>query len=354
MDKRREAFHPVSWTVWLIGALVPALVTRNPFYLTLMLMAASLVYIAVGRSSPLYSSWHILLKTGLILAAFGAILNPLTVHIGEHVLFTLPSLQLKAGGTVFLEIGGKMTLEALSYGLVNGLSLALILLIFAAFNLGADHYRLLRAIPFHQTGVVMSIAFTFVPQMVASLRRIREAQTIRGHRFRSLRDIIPLVIPLLVSALEKAIQLAESMEARGFSYAGSASEERFGMAQQAMLGMAFFAILGGLAGRALFPGKGQWMGTAAMALGLGVLLLSLRRMAKGRKRSHYRRDQWRREDILITAISGVVLAGFGMAWALRESTLWFYPYPSFHLPGVNPWLAVLSALTATPAIIRGS
>ena len=68
----------------------------------------------------------------------------------------------------------------------------------------------------HGVGVVTGIAVGFVPQMVTSWQAIREAQQVRGHKVRGVRDVLPLVMPLLVTALERARQLAESMEARGF------------------------------------------------------------------------------------------------------------------------------------------
>ena len=115
-------------------------------------------------------------------------------------------------------VGGPITLEVVIAGAVSGLMLLTILVVFAAFNSVVDHYQLLRATPafLFQAGVIISIAITFVPQMVISAREIRQAQRIRGHRFRGIRDLLPLVIPLLANSLERAIQLAETMEARGF------------------------------------------------------------------------------------------------------------------------------------------
>lgn len=356
--KGQGGFHPLSWGLWLLGALVPALVARNPFYVVLMLIASSLVYLVTSRDSPLGSSWSLLLKTGLALAVFGAAINPLTVHIGEHVLFTLPSMQLGFGRVKVLELGGRITLEALSYGVVNGLRLTLVLLIFAAFNLGVDHYRMLRAIPFHHMGVVLSIAFTFVPQMVLNLKRIREAQTIRGHRFRSLRDLVPLVVPLLVSALEKAVQLAESMEARGFSYVSNASPRPSGVARHIVLALGLLALLGGLAGQSMLAGRRfagcdlRWMAIAALLMGAGLLFISLRALTRGHARTRYRGERWHRGDTVLAMASGIVLGVFFAAWLARDKTLWFYPYPSLSIPGVNPWLALLSALIAAPALLR--
>ena len=48
------------------------------------------------------------------------------------------------------------------------------------------------------------MAITYVPETARHFQRIREAQAIRGHRLRGLRDWRPIVIPLLVGGLERA------------------------------------------------------------------------------------------------------------------------------------------------------
>ncbi len=207
------ACHPVVWLLWLLAAALPALTTRNPLYLVIVLLAAALVYQAVAARSPFGRDWRLVLRFALTLWAFTLAFDVLTWHYGATPLLTLPDN--------WPVVGGPITLEALAFGLTSGLALATLLLVFAAFNAAVDHYQLLRLLPpfIYQAGLVTSIALTFVPQTVASLRDIREAQMLRGHRFRGLRDLVPLLLPLLTTGLERAIQLAESMEARAFAYA---------------------------------------------------------------------------------------------------------------------------------------
>ena len=69
---------------------------------------------------------------------------------------------------------------------------------------------------FYDLGVVVLIALTYVPQTMQQWQRIREAQAIRGHRWRGVRDWQPLVIPLFIGGLERAMALAEAMVARGY------------------------------------------------------------------------------------------------------------------------------------------
>ena len=169
-------------------------------------------------------------------------------------------------------IGGPITLEALLYGLTGGLALVTLLLIFAVFNVAVDQARLLRMTPgfIYGAGIVAGIAVAFVPQMVASWQAIREAQQVRGHKVRGIRDVLPLVMPLLVTALERAMQLAESMEARGFGGQVVTATARQRTLNQLALLFGLGALGAGFAGIGFWPEQRL---VAGLLLGGGAILL---------------------------------------------------------------------------------
>ena len=78
-------------------------------------------------------------------------------------------------------------------------ALLTLITLFAAFNLRVDQAQILRLTPsfIYEAGLIVSIAVAFVPQMVLSAREIREAQRIRGHRMRRVRDMLPFLMALL-------------------------------------------------------------------------------------------------------------------------------------------------------------
>src|SRR5947208_488352 len=84
---------------------------------------------------------------------------------------------------------GARTGEGRADGLLSGLVLLPVLAVFGTFNAGGDAYGLLRRVPagFAQAGLVTAIALAYVPQTLARLREIREAQAWRGHRLRGAR-----------------------------------------------------------------------------------------------------------------------------------------------------------------------
>ncbi|MGD8398541.1 MAG: energy-coupling factor transporter transmembrane component T, partial [Anaerolineae bacterium] len=285
-----EVFHTGAWVAWLVAAAVPAFTLRNPLYLALTLGAAGIVYTALGRRSIVGQAWGGFVRIGLFFVALAVAFNALSVHIGDVVLFRLPAS--------WPIVGGPITLEAIIAGAVNGLGLLTILVVFATFNAVVDHYQLLRATPafLFQAGVVISIAVTFVPQMVLSAREIREAQRIRGHRFRGVRDLLPLIMPLLASSLERAIQLAETMEARGFGAAVAPPSPRQAVADQAGLLGSLLGLLVGLGLAAYQPDLASWGWALAGASALGLaatFYLQGRRV----RQTRYRRLPWHPRDL---------------------------------------------------------
>jgi energy-coupling factor transport system permease protein len=344
-------YHTLTWMFWLIAALLPAMLSRNPLYLVTLLLAVAVAYNTIGRLSPMAASWGVFLKAGLALATLSVLFNVLTVHYGETILFTLPRLTLRLGRVPLLDLGGKTTLESLIYGLTSGLSLIAILLIFATFNVLVDHHRLLRRTPafLYQTGMIASIAIAFVPQMVSSLQEIREAQAIRGHRFRGIRDLLPLFVPLLTTGLERAIQLAESMEARGFGSLSAARSRWRQTLQRVLIAAALSGLLVAAFARSYYS-EAPWA-SGVLALSSTVLLVgTLMAIGRAVKRSRYRRELWRRRDTLVSVaciVSIAITTGF---WLRDPGALFFYPYPRFSFPGFNPVIGLGLLAAVTPVL----
>lgn len=343
-------FHTVSWLLWLVAAVLAAFAIHNPLYLLLTLGASWLVYMALGRRSPMGSSWGAFVKVGLFFFAIAVPFNALSIHLGRIVLFRLPAH--------WPIVGGPITLEALIAGAGNGLALLAILAVFAAFNAAVDHYQLLRATPpfLFQAGVIVSIAITFVPQMVLSAAEIREAQRIRGHRFRSIRDLRPLVLPLLASSLERAIQLAETMEARGFGAAARPASRRWALLSQVAAVLALLALLAGMvliASGSGAAGRGTGsLGRLLALLGGGGLALVLLLQGRRVQRTRYRRPAWQARDTAVAAASALAAAALVAAKLAIPEALVYSPYPpNSLLPSFHPLVGAALLLLAAPALL---
>ncbi len=81
-------------------------------------------------------------------------------------------------------------------------------------------------IPVHAIAMMMSIALRFIPILIEETDKIMKAQMARGADFESgnllkkIKSMIPLLVPLFVSAFRRADDLAMAMEARCYHGGG--------------------------------------------------------------------------------------------------------------------------------------
>lgn len=111
---------------------------------------------------------------------------------------------------VFLIIGSSvMTLTTTPNDLTDGLEKAL------------GPLRKIK-VPVHEVAMMMSIALRFIPILLEETDKIMKAQMARGADFDSgglidkAKSMIPLLVPLFISAFRRANDLAMAMEARGY------------------------------------------------------------------------------------------------------------------------------------------
>lgn len=196
--------NPLTWCVWGLAAIAAALTERNP-YLQVMLMAILLTAWIAYRRGRAGAYW----RTGLVLGALPILLSLVFSRFGSHALFQLPP-----GLPV---IGGPWTLEAALYGASTGAALLLTLFVFTILQSRLRTAELLAALPppLYRLGGLIALALALAPQALASLRAVSETRRLR--RLRSgWRTGLGLLLPVLLTTLERSLQYAESLEARGF------------------------------------------------------------------------------------------------------------------------------------------
>ena len=75
-------------------------------------------------------------------------------------------------------------------------------------------------VPVHELAMMMSIALRFIPILIEETDKIMKAQTARGANFdeggliQKAKNMVPLLVPLFISAFRRANDLALAMEAR--------------------------------------------------------------------------------------------------------------------------------------------
>jgi energy-coupling factor transport system permease protein len=335
--------QPWAWVSWLIATIVILSITRNPLYLVLILMCIVFVGITLRQAGAEAASPFPLWKLAVWILLLSTTFNALTSHYGQTVLFTIP-------GNLPL-LSGPVTLEAMVYGFTNGLILTGLLASFMVLNLALTVRELISLIPraFFPMAVVTSIAVTYLPTTLRQFKQIREAQAIRGHQMRTLRDWLPLWMPLLVGGLEHAMQLAEAMTARGFAstrsgaHGGGNTPRIFMIIGLVLLTLGWVVQLGG-AGVS---------GLALITSGAILILGGLWFLGRESARTAYHSPGWGWQDWLTVLVSMGVLAICTLPIpGVSHEALYYDPYPILTLPPFSPMLGVAMLGLVLPGILK--
>jgi energy-coupling factor transport system permease protein len=179
---------------------------------------------------------------GTLVSAFWVVvLTPLLAAEGTHYVWHGPTVP------VLGPLG--LTGEELSSGLLAGLRLAAVGLAFAAYALLLDHDRLVQAAGFaRRSALAVALATRLVPTLERDGRGLIEALRGRGVEVRGVRGRARLLSPLLAGSLERGLNLAEAMEARGYGRPGAtrALAARNGLDRPALIAAATVVLAGAL------------------------------------------------------------------------------------------------------------
>jgi energy-coupling factor transport system permease protein len=199
---------PVPAAALLAGLAAAALLADR----TISVAVIAAVLLAVCLRAPRRRRWPYLVGTlasGLVLFLF----SPLVAAYGGVVYWEGPTIPVI--GTL------DVTSEELAEALFQGLRLAAVGLAFAAYALLLDQDRLLLAGGrLRRSVLAVALATRLVPTLERDASGYVEALRGRGVAVAGLRGRARLLSPLVAGSLERSLNLAESMEARGFGRAG--------------------------------------------------------------------------------------------------------------------------------------
>lgn len=338
----RRGLHPGAWWVWALGLAAAASHTTNPLLLGLVIAVASLVVAARRGGAPWASGfrWYLLLAAFVLVSR--VVFRALTAGAGPTVLIDLPGLDLPGNITVL----GPISAEALVAGFYDGLRLAALIVCVGAANSLADAKRLLAAAPpaLYEVGTALVVSVSVFPQIIESAGRVRRARSLRGEppsRRHLLREV---VVPVLTEALDRSLQLAASMDSRG--YGRSAVSARGRRLTAALLVAGLLGIAVGV--YALLDATSPtYLGAPLLAVGIAVGVLGFVRAGDRVHRTRYRPQRWTGAEY---AVAGCGLVAAVALFTADDSVL----YPTAN-PLVWPSLAVLPVLgllvAALPAVI---
>jgi energy-coupling factor transport system permease protein len=199
---------PVPAAALLAGLAAAALLADRT--ISVAIIAAGLFALCLG--APRGRRWPYLVGTlgsGLVLFLF----SPLVARYGGVVYWEGPEIPV---------IGQlDITSEELSEALFQSLRLVAVGLAFAAYALLLDLDRLLLAGGrLRRSVLAVALATRLVPTLERDAAGYVEALRGRGLVVEGVRGRARLISPLVAGSLERSLNLAESMEARGFGRPG--------------------------------------------------------------------------------------------------------------------------------------
>jgi energy-coupling factor transport system permease protein len=178
--------------------------------------------------------------SGIAFSAAGLfVLWPLIDNTGSHPYWHGPILPMIGELTV--------TREELGSASVMALRLAAVGLAFAVYALRLDHDRLLGAVGWaRRSALAVALATRLVPALERDAAGLVESLRGRGVEVEGARARARLLSPLLAGSLERGLNLAEAMEARGFGRPGRtrAPSPKWARRDKAVLAAALLVALG--------------------------------------------------------------------------------------------------------------
>ena len=333
----RQQANPVVWLAWGAAVTMATITTRNPLYLTLTLLAAMVTHIACRPESAGQSVWGLVIKIGGLVAVASIAFNLLTAHAGNDVLFRISNR--------VPIVGGDITANALLYGVSSALAIFTLIVAAATFASVVDRMSLLSLVPapLASAGLAAVIGLSFFPQTLSSLRQVREAQAARGFGVRSVRDVAPLVVPVLSLGLEGAFDLAEAMESRAFGGTSHrATMHRWVFPLSALLVLGSIAsMIGGFS-------------VPAVALGiLGPGCAGIGLLAGGVKRDRYRPLRWTVGDSIVAVAAVTTFMVFAGAVIVAPHLIEWSPFPMLGTPPFSLLVGAACLFLSAPALLLG-
>ena len=334
-----RSFHAVAWLIWAVAASAAVQLAPSPVYVALIIGVAALVVEVHALDSPFARAFPTLIAVAVVFGLLRVALTALTIHGGAGpVLFTTPDFTLPTvlGG---FTVGGTVDAPIVLLAAAEAFAIVGVMAVFGAFNATVSHYELVQSTPraFYELGLVVIVALAFVPSTIGAIHAAREADRARtGGRVVRRGRLLRLLIPILESGMERAVGLAESMDARGFARGGAAPRDHiagwFGLGSLLALGGGFVALVGGA----------ERVATGLGAVGLAALVAAIVLASSGTRRVRYRPRRITGADWWLMAVSvlaPVTLALLGVAGddSLRWTATTPLRWPTFQ---VLPALAI--------------
>ncbi|KFU78386.1 energy-coupling factor transport system permease protein [Amycolatopsis lurida] len=300
--------HPAAWWVWALGLAVAATRTTNPWLLLTIVAVAGYVVVARRGEAPWALAFRLYLYLGAFIVAIRVFFRVVFGGAeGSTIILRLPEIPLPewAAG---IRLFGDVSAESLLGGLYDGMRLAAMVICLGAANALANPKRLLKAMPpaLYEVGTAVIVALSVFPQLAESVLRVRRARKLRGGSGKKkMKALHTVLIPVLEDALSRSLQLAASMDSRGYGRAGLV-EARTRLITGTLMIAGLLGVCVGVYAT-LDGSTPRYLAAPVLSVGVVIGLIGFWSAGKRVRRTRYRPDRWHLPEIVV-AVSGIGVA----------------------------------------------
>jgi hypothetical protein len=196
--------------------------------------------------------------------------------------------------------------------------------------------------------MTVSITLTFIPSIQQRTKEIKEAQIIRGNAMKKLKDWLPLLLPLLISSLENAVNLSESMTSRGFETQPDGKNTKV-----ILINLIFAAFLIFSAWALSLFDYPRFLTITLYTLGGCLFVGSFVSASRKIKVTRYRKEIWFIKDIISSGILVTVLFSLFILFQVEILPSFSYsPYPNLNVPGFSMIGSLIIITPLLPLLMR--
>ena len=223
--------HPIVGIVYFAAVISFSMFLMNPVCLAVSLSCAVANAVQLnGRKTVLFGLKFILPTAVLVM-----LINPIVNHAGVTMLTYLPW-------------DNPLTLESVVYGIASAVMLSSVVFWFSSFNkvMTGDKLVYLFGKIAPALGLLLSMAFRFVPRFSAQFREVRTARKLLGRGksgfIEKIKDAVRVISVMLSHSLEDSIETADSMKARGYGLKGRTAYSNYSFTKRDAIALLLICI----------------------------------------------------------------------------------------------------------------
>jgi energy-coupling factor transport system permease protein len=254
--------------IFVLSIFLLSILISDILYLFVLFTFVMIVVVAAKVLRP---TLH-LLKYTLYVAAFIFIFTIIFANQGTHIMYNLGPIQIKQ--------------ESILFATSMSMRLFLTTAAFCVLTFTVHPDKVLQNLSKfgYKSMAGLSIAMRMYPTIASDSKNIEDAMKARGVEFdtgnmiQKARARAPVMMPLLLTSLDRSMEIAEAMESRGFGRGKRTNyyDDRLTLRAKVMIGMFLAAIPFGVIAFIFGYGNADYLSGAAPSLTtMGLLVISI-------------------------------------------------------------------------------